>query len=325
MGDGVRVRVRPLIATLLTVAALLIAAGVYLYSPDKNRSVLEARYAPPPSQFITVQGIRLHVRDTGPKTAPTLLMLHGFGSSLQTWDAWSDALSPRFRMVRFDLPSFGLTGGDPSGDYSDGRTFQIMLALMDQLGIARATLVGNSMGGGLAWRFAAAHPDRTDRLVLISPEGFPTPGEQSTRPGAGPPKIPFTLNLMRFVLPTPLLRMNIAPSYADPDKLTAQVMARYRDMLLVQGNRDAILARMMQMPQANPGRRDPVPTLRTIQAPTLILWGEHDRLIPFANAADYVAALPHATLVALPTLGHVPQEEAPEISLPPLETFLKGR
>jgi pimeloyl-ACP methyl ester carboxylesterase len=299
---------------------LLLAAAAWLYTPDKDRAALEAQYAGPPSVFLDVAGLRLHLRDTGPRDAPALVMLHGFGSSLHTWEGWAQALEGRYRVVRFDLPSFGLTGPDPTGDYSDDRTFAILGALLDRLGLAHATLVGNSMGGGIAWRFAAAHPDRVERLVLISPEGFRPPDEpppDETPPDARPRGIPFTLRMMRYVLPTPLLRSYTAASYADPARLTPAVMARYRDMLLVPGNRDAILGRMGQMRRPDPG-----PLLARLHMPVLLIWGEQDRLIPFSNAADYMRALPDATLAALPGLGHVPQEEAPEVSLPPLRRFL---
>lgn len=307
-------------STLLTVLALLlIGAAWYLYSPDKDRAGLEAKYASPPSQFVEVLGVRLHVRDTGPtatgpRDGPALLMLHGFASSLHTWEPWALALQRTYRVVRLDLPSFGLTGADPTGDYSEARTHAILTALLNRLAIDRVTVIGNSMGGGIAWRFAVDHPDRVDRVVLISPEGFKPPGEAPP----GTRKIPLMLQAMRYVLPTPLLRMNIAPSYADETKLTPEVVARYRDMLLAPGNRDAILGRMMQM-----RRPDPEPLLRRLDKPVLLIWGEADRLIPFSNSADYMRLLPHATLAAMPAMGHVPQEEAPDASLVPLLAFLR--
>ena len=251
---------RPLLLAAAIFAALIIGVGLWLYTPDKSRAALEAEYARPPSTFVDAAGIRLHVRDTGPHDAPALIMLHGFGSSLHTWDAWAATLTGPYRVVRLDLPSFGLTGPDPASDYSDARTFAILLALMDRLGIPRATFVGNSMGGGIAWRFTAAQPDQVERLILVSPDGFRQPGEPP--PSAGPRKLPFVITMMRYVLPSFLLRQNIAPSYGDPGKLTATTLARSRDMLLAAGNRDAILARMMQMT-----RPDPVPILRTIQVP----------------------------------------------------------
>ena len=312
-------RVRPLSTILSIVVALILAAGWYLYSPDKPQAALEAKYAPPPSKFVEILGTRLHIRDTGPPNAPTLLMLHGFASSLHTWEPWALALQSTHRVVRLDLPSFGLTGPDPTGDYSEARTQALLTALLDHLGIPRTTIIGNSMGGGIAWRYAVARPDRVDRVVLISPEGFRPPGEAPPTADPKSRKIPIMLQAMRYILPTPLLRMNIAPSYADPTKLTPDVVARYRDMLLAPGNRDAILARMLQMRTP-----DPAPLLPKLDKPVLLIWGENDRLIPFANSADYMRLLPHPQLAALPNIGHVPQEEAPQTALAPLLEFLKA-
>lgn len=295
---------------------LLFGGGAALYAPDKPRAALEAQYAPPPSQFLTVAGMRLHVRDTGPRDAPALILLHGLGSSLHTWDAWAALISPRYRVIGYDQPGFGLTGADPTGDYTDARSIAVLAALMDRLGVARVTLVGNSMGGRIAWRFAAAHPERVDRLVLISPDGFASPGIAYGKPA----EVPTTMRLLPYVLPTAMLRATIAPGYADPSRLTDATVARYRDMMLAPGVRPALLARMRQ--EVLP---DPRPILATIQTPTLLLWGEQDAMIPVGNAADYRAAMPHAAVARLPGLGHVPMEEAPEASLAPVLAFLGAR
>ncbi|MEZ5459441.1 MAG: alpha/beta fold hydrolase [Steroidobacteraceae bacterium] len=168
---------------LLWIVGALVVVVLALWTPDKPRDGLEAKYAGPPSQFVDVAGLRLHVRDSGPAAAPAVVMLHGLGASLHTWDAWADGLTG-FRVIRFDLPGFGLTGPDPGNDYSDARSVAVIVALLDQLGIARASVVGHSMGGRIAWQFAAAHPDRIDRLVLISPDGFASPGF-GVRQGSG--------------------------------------------------------------------------------------------------------------------------------------------
>ncbi len=299
------------------VLALLLLAGfacaAWLYTPDKPRAVLEAKYAGPPSSFVNVLGVRLHVRDTGPKTAPAVILLHGFGSSLQTWDDWARGLEADHRVIRFDLPGFGLTGPDPSGDYSDARSLAVLLGLMDRLGIARATLVGNSMGGRIAWEFAADHPDRMTKLVLVSPDGFASPGlEYGVAPKAG-----LTMQLLPYVMPTFLLRATLAPAYANRATMTDALVARYRDMMLAPGVRRAILARMPQTILV-----PPEPMLRRIMCPTLLLWGEKDAMIPIGNAKDYLAALPHARLVRLPGVGHLPQEEQPSSSLVAVRQFL---
>ncbi len=263
--------------------------------------------------LIEVAGVRLHVRDSGPRDAPVLVMLHGFGSSLHTWEPWADSLQRDYRVVRFDLPGSGFSSTDPTGDYRDARSMQVLNALLDTLHIARATLIGNSMGGRIAWSYAAAHPDRVARLVLISPDGFASPGFEYGKPA----DVPVTMTLMRYVLPKPLLTMSLEPAYADPKSMTASLATRYYDLMLVPGARAAMLDRMHQTVLV-----DPVPLLRTIRAPTLLLWGEQDQMIPFANAADYLKALPNATLVPLPGLGHLPFEEAPVRSLAPLRAFL---
>jgi alpha-beta hydrolase superfamily lysophospholipase len=117
------------IALALLLVALL-GAGWYLYSPDQPRGALERRWAPTPSQFVEVAGVRLHIRDTGPRDGPAVLLIHGFGSSLHTWEAWAPLLENRFRMVALDLPGFGLTGPDPTGDYSDERSVAVLVALL---------------------------------------------------------------------------------------------------------------------------------------------------------------------------------------------------
>jgi pimeloyl-ACP methyl ester carboxylesterase len=300
------------------VALILIAAlvgGGWLWTPDKARALLEAQYAPAPSQFLDVLGVRLHVRDTGPRDAPALVLLHGFGSSLHTWEPWAQALEGRFRVIRLDLPGAGLTGADPSGDYSDGRGVQILGALMDRLGVTRATCIGHSMGGRLAWRFAADHPERMDRLVLLAPDGFASPGFEYGKA----PDVTLPVRAMQFILPKALLRMSLEPAYADPARISPQIIDRYYDMMLAPQVRPALIARMQQLVL-----QEPTPWLQRITAPTLLLWGEKDAMIPVANAQDYLRAIRGSRLVVLPGLGHLPHEEAPETSMPALRSFLEG-
>lgn len=293
---------------LLAVAAL----AFWLYAPDKPRAELEAAY---PGDYRTVLGQRLRLRDTGPRIAPALILLHGFGSSLETWEPWARALSARYRVIRLDLPGFGLSGPDPTGDYSDDRTLAILAGLMDQLAIPRATLIGNSLGGRFAWEFAARYPQRVAKLVLISPDGFASPGFEYGKA----PEVPLVMNLMPWVGPRSLIRANLAPAWAHPDALPDAVLERYRDMLLAPGVRRAILDRTRQTILADPSAR-----LRSIEAPTLLLWGEADAMIPVRNAQDYLGLMPHARLVRLPGMGHVPFEESPAAALPPLQRFLAG-
>ncbi len=298
-------------AVVLIVSALL---GAWLWTPDLGRVELEARYAQPPSRFVQVQGVRLHVRESGPTAGPALVLLHGFGASLHTWEPWALALQDHFRVIRIDLPGAGLTGADPTGDYSDTRGVQLLAALMDQLGLDQATLVGHSMGGRLAWRFAAEQPQRVARLVLVAPDGFASPGFEYGKA----PEVTALVRLMQFVLPKVVLRKSLEPAYADPERLTAETVTRYWDLMRAPQVRPALIQRMQQLVL-----QDPVPLLVRITAPTLLLWGEQDTMIPLANAQDYVAAIAGARLVSFPGVGHLPHEEAPAATLPALRAFLQ--
>ena len=294
------------------VALLGLAAGL-LWTPDLSRASLQARYLRGPADLIDVDGVRLHVRDDGGRDAPAVIMIHGFGSSLETWEPWARSLATAFRVVRFDLPGSGLSAPDPTGDYGDARSVALISALMDRLAIRRATLVGNSIGGRIAWRFAGTHPERLAKLVLISPDGFASQGFAYGEA----PVVPATVGLMRYVLPEPLLKASLKPAYGDPSRLTPATVRRYYELVRAPGGRQALLARMKQTVLT-----DPTPFLRRIQAPVLIMWGERDGMIPVANARAYLRALPDARLVTFPELGHVPQEEAPARSLPALRAFL---
>jgi pimeloyl-ACP methyl ester carboxylesterase len=305
---------KTLVRVILALTGIsLLGLGLWLYAPDKSRADLEPLYLDRPGDMMEVSGTRLHVRDTGPRDAPAVILIHGFGSSLHTWEPWADVLDDDLRVIRLDLPGSGLSPPDPTGDYRDDHVISLLLAMMDQLGVRHASFIGNSVGGRLAWTMAAEHPERIDRLVLISPDGFASPGFEYGKT----PDVPFVMQAMRFVLPRGMLKANIAVGYADPEALTEPTVTRYRDLMLAPGARQAMLDRMEQTVL-----RDPMPMLRGIQAPVLLVWGQKDGMIPFANAADYQRTLSDVRLVSFPDLGHLPQEEDPAGSLPPVRDFL---
>jgi len=305
------------ILLLLTVALLALAgAALWLWTPDLPRDTLEAKYFDSDSRYVEVDGIRLHVRDGGKRDGPPVLMLHGFGSSLHTWEPWARALGDDHRVIRLDLPGSGLTGADPARDYGDERATRLIASLLDRLGVSRTSVIGNSIGGRIAWRFAATYPDRVDRLVLVAPDGYASPGFAY---GVAP-SVPAVFRLLPWVLPKAMLRMNLAPAYGNPDNLADDVLARYHDLMRAPGVRGAVIERTEQTVL-----QPPEPWLAKIAAPTLLVWGERDAMIPVANAQDYLRAIRGSELVVLPALGHVPFEEAPDASLPAVRAFLARR
>ncbi len=299
---------------LAAVALVIGLAGLWAWTPDIPRATLEARYADSPADFITVDGMRLHVRDSGPRDAPAVVLLHGFGGSLHTWEAWAQGLQASHRVVRYDQPGAGLSAPDRLGQYTDERGMQVLAALMDQLGLQRASLVGHSMGGRLAWRMAADQPQRVHQLVLVAPDGFASPGFDYGQA----PEVGWVTGLLRWALPRPVLRASLAPAYANAAAMTDDLVTRYHALMLAPGNRQALLDRMRQLVL-----QPPPPFLARIQAPTLLLWGAADQMIPVANAADYQRAMPQARLVQLPGVGHLPQEEAAAASLAAVAAFLR--
>ena len=172
---------------MLALTALTLLS-FWLWTPDLPRTTLEARYLAAPTDLRQVGPWQLHVRDSGPprpasvtapsaqsdarSDAPAVVLLHGFGASLQTWDVWAEGLAATHRVVRIDLPGSGLSPPDPAHDYRDERSLQLLRALLDDLGLPRASLVGHSMGGRIAWTFAAQFPERIDKLVLVAPDGY---------------------------------------------------------------------------------------------------------------------------------------------------------
>jgi pimeloyl-ACP methyl ester carboxylesterase len=301
-----------IIAIVLT--AFLFLAAIFLWTPDKSKAELEKTYSSPQNAYVGALGVNIHYQDTGPsKNSIPILFLHGFGSSLQTWDAWSKDLSNEYRVISVDLPGFGLTGEDPSGIYTDLRSVEVLEAFLKELQIPKVVLVGNSMGGKFAWQFAARFPNQVTKLVLISPDGYASPGIKYGKKT----EVPAIAQLYRYFFSKTFLAMNLEPAYANPKTLNEDLVNRYYDLMLAPGVRGAILARMQQTVL-----QDPVPSLATIQVPTLLIWGEKDAFIPIANSNDYLKVMPNAKRVSLPNIGHLPQEEQPAIGLAALKEFL---
>jgi pimeloyl-ACP methyl ester carboxylesterase len=297
--------------------AAIVALALYgLWTPDLERAELEKRYVASKAQIIEVDGLQVHYKATGPEGAPALLLLHGFGSSLQAWDDWSVKLEQKYRVIRLDLPGFGLTGASPTNDYSEEKDLATLTHFADKLGLEKFSVMGHSMGGKMAWSLAASQPERVQALVLMAPDGFPETKDIGTKPY----EVPAVMGLIKYVFPKYLVRKSIEPAFSDADALNDALVNRYFDMLRAPGVRGAILNRSNQTIYT-----DPVPRLKAIKAPTLLIWGEQDQMIPSTNAQSYANVLSNSTTVIVPKLGHLLQEEQPEKGLTAVMQFLDGR
>lgn len=291
---------------------------VLTWAPDQPVEVLKARWAPPPSQFVQVHGLTVHLRDEGVRDDPVpVVLIHGTSSSLHTWEAWVAALKAQHRVITMDLPGFGLTGPNAENDYSNAAYTRFILDLMDTLHVQNFSVGGNSLGGEIAWQVAVAAPHRVHKLILVDAAGYAfTP--ESMPVGFRIARLPQMAWMMEHTLPRWMMENSVKNVYGDPGKVTPALVDRYEAMTLRAGNRHALRLRFMQMDAGKTAGK-----IKTISVPTLILWGGLDRLIPPENAQNFKRDIKGSKLVMFEKLGHVPQEEDPVDTVAAVKSFLQ--
>lgn len=301
---------------LLLIALLLIALFcAFNYRADVPVAVLKARYANAESKFMDLYGMSVHYRDEGGREDKLpVVLLHGTSASLLTWDGWTGVLKAEHRVIRMDLPGYGLTGPNPSGDYSMEFYARFLHDFLEKLGVEQSILVGNSFGGRIAWEYALAYPKEVKKLILIDAAGYPTP--QGKPLAMRLATTPVLKNILLYITPRSLVEKSLREVYVDKSKVTGQLVDQYYDMACREGNRAAFVAR------ANLTYKDDYVKINQIQIPTLILWGARDAWISVENAYKFQKDLPNNTLIVYENLGHVPQEESPSQTVKDALTFL---
>ncbi|MCB5226958.1 alpha/beta hydrolase [Alishewanella sp. 16-MA] len=307
-----------LVGALCLVLVIGIAIYMALYrEPDRSVEQLRVRWAPAPSQFVDVAGMQLHLRDEGPRGDPTpIVLIHGTSSSLHTWDGWVNALKDERRVIRFDLPGFGLTGPSADNNYSIENYARIVIALLDELQLEQVVIAGNSLGGNVAWATAVLYPQRIKKLVLVDAIGYPNQA-QSVPIGFTIARIPLLNKLMEQVLPRSVIESSVKNVYGDPALVTAELIDRYFELTTRAGNRQALSQRLRQTQTESLVNR-----IKDLKLPTLIIWGDRDRLIPPAMAVRFHQDIVGSQLVRFNRLGHVPQEEDPSSTVTVFKQFL---
>lgn len=307
---------------LLVVAGLIAVAWAVFATPDIPVATLKAKYASPASQFIEVSpGTTIHVRDEGPRDGFSVVLVHGSNASLHTWEPWVARLTAKgYRVITLDLPAHGLSGPTPEGLYTSAAYVGIVEKLVDRLGLTRFALGGNSMGGGVAWRYAVAHPERLTALILIDASGKPMPKGSSPPIGFRLARIPVARDILATVTPRSLIDSSFKQSVSNQAIATPAMIDRYWELLLYPGNRRATVQRFGQYS----GDDGMAAKLKGLTVPTLIIWGREDRLIPVSVAAWFNQQIPGSRVTILDGIGHIPMEEAPERSLAPVLELLSA-
>lgn len=302
---------------LLSFILLLSILLIVLYKADIPADKIKWKYGDSSSRFINLMGMEVHYKDEGnPADTLPIVFIHGTSSSLHTWDSLVIRFREKKRILRMDLPAFGITGPNAERNYSIDYYNRFIDSFLVRTKIDSCILAGNSLGGSIAWHQALKDTLRIKQLILIDAAGYPGKNVKgnigfklASMPGIGPLLSKFT--------PKWLIKKSIEDVYADKTKITTALIDRYYDLLLREGNRRATLDIFRQR------RITEAEKIRSIQVPTLIIWGEKDQLIDVSNATRFHQDIQKSTLVVLPYSGHVPMEESPDEVEKAIRSFLK--
>ncbi|HKD28900.1 MAG TPA: alpha/beta hydrolase [Xanthobacteraceae bacterium] len=309
-----------MIVILCGVLAPVLLIGAFVaanWAPELTVDELQARWASPPSVFVDVAGMRVHLRDEGPRgDSSPLVLLHGTGSSLHAWDGWANALKGKRRVIRFDMAGFGLTGPSPDRIYTIDSDVGLVIAILDKLGVERCVLGGNSLGGAIAWRTALARPARVEKLILVDAGGYPS-HPQSVPIGFRLAQLPVINLLLMHTLPRSLVEQGLRNVFGDPGRVTPEMVDRAIAINQREGNRRALVDRFRQRQGGSLAWRIP-----ELKLPTLIIWGARDRLIPPDDAERFHRDIAGSVLAIFDDLGHAPEEEDPARTVAAVERFL---
>lgn len=278
---------------------------------------LKTKYANNSSLFTSINNMNIHYRDEGSRSdSIPIILIHGTGSSLHTFDNWSSKLSKNKRVVRMDLPGYGLTGPFPDRNYSKNNYVSFIKLFLDTLKIKKCILAGNSLGGNIAWLFTTKFPSKVEKLILIDASGYPNKSKDI--PIAFKfAQTPIVKNAFTYITPRFIAKKSVENVYADKSKVTTDLVDRYFELTLREGNRQAFVDRLANEPDPNQFEK-----IKTIKQPVLILWGEQDMLTPVEMAYQFNKDLNNSTLTILKNVGHVPMEESPDESLEHVKQFL---
>lgn len=298
--------------SILLVLILIVTVGPFLVPvPDNGADLMPSDLADADSLFVEIDGLSVHYKERG-QGNPVFVLLHGFGASLFSWREVMVPLSVYGQVIAYDRPAFGLTERPMPGNWQGENPYgvpaqvEMLAGLMDVLGVDKAILVGNSLGGTIAMNFALKYPERVQALILVDPAVYNSGGgPQWIKPLLGTPQMNHLGPLIaRRILNSGPELLELA--WHDPTKLTSEVVASYRQPLQIE-NWDRALWELTKAP----GGVDLPAHLGEFNLPVLVVTGDDDRIVPTADSIRLAGELPGAELVVIPAAGHVPQEEQP--------------
>lgn len=303
--------------TSLLLLVATIGIGIWGYAGDIPLADLKAKYANAESEFVDLgNGLTVHLRDEGPKDAPAIILLHGSNASLHTWEEWTKRLKGRYRIIAFDQIGHGLTGPDPRNCYSTACFTDTVERVAANRGVAKFYLGGNSMGGGISDEYAKTHPEQLLGLILVDAGGAPnlTPGKRDLPIGFRIMQMPVINRIATVISPRSIIETSLRNSVSKADYIDDKEVDLYWEMLRRPGNRDATLKRFSTRDSRNAAEAKAALPDAAKSIPTLIIWGEDDKLIPVAAASWFAQQYPNSTTRIFQGVGHIPMQEIPEES-----------
>jgi pimeloyl-ACP methyl ester carboxylesterase len=302
----------------LVIIILILGFVAFNWKNDVSVEELKKKYANAESEFVEIDGMQVHFRNQGLVTdSLPIVLIHGTGASLHTWEAWVSELKNEHRIITLDLPAYGLTGPNQTGDYSQDFYVGFMDKFLSKLYINRCILGGNSLGGAITWAYALEHPAKVSKMILVDAGGYPMVSK-SVPIAFQIARMPVLGNLFKYVLPHAIIEKSLQNVYVHDDRITTELIERYYDMASREGNRKAFLDRMKSSI-----KNDKYLKIKTLIMPTLIIWGEQDGLIPLSVADKFHRDLPNDTMIIFKDLGHTPMEEDPSETVKAVKEFLK--
>jgi len=302
------------LGTLLTLSVIGLLIALWAYQ-DIPADVLEAKYANEASRFMNIDGVRVYYRDEG--EGPVIVLVHAHFASLLGWDPWVEALKDKYRVIRFDMTSHGLTGPDPSGDYTVERTVDLAEKFIDAMGLEELSIGGTSLGGTVALHFASRHPERVDKLILLSPGSLE--GKEQMKRRGKPGK---SASVLEYILPRFIPEYMLSSAWGKTSELPQDLVDQWYDMWMREGQREAEVERLRQYEAG-----DLEGVIAGVQAPVLILWGEANPQAPVEQAPEFIELLTNAESVKLkiyPGVGHMAVQEAGDITGADVRAFMDG-
>jgi pimeloyl-ACP methyl ester carboxylesterase len=278
---------------------------------------MKEKYTTSADKYFSYKGMQVRYRDEG--TGPVVIMLHGVCSFLETWEGWVPQMKGEFRVIRIDVPGFGITGPAPDKNlYSRDGYVEFLDAFATHLNLTSFSIAGNSLGGYIAWNYALAYPQKVTKLILVDPVGY----HQNMPWILSFASFPLIRPFARYTMPRFIFDLAVSQVYGNKSKATPDVKKRYFEFAMREGNKGAYVDIFTKL-----GIQNESPTLSkdivNIKVPTLVMWGTKDEWIPFEHFEKWKKDLPSASFIAYEGAGHIPMEEIPEITAQDALKFLR--